>query len=253
MIIGNTTEEFTLLAACDGVYLWKYSKGLVASSALAGNNLHLHVTNPSELDLKYVDYLKEVYKNLSIKKSSITSSYDTLPIAHYTEDQKRCFYACNRFIVAPEIVKGDVLILDIDSLILRRIDNFREDIGLYFRTGAVIHTGVPHWGKKAKRVMAGSVYCKFKNLDFMKDVKEFILRNEMIWHVDQVALWMAYKNFKNLVRCKPFDNKFLDWHFKDDTSIWSGKHTSKDSNKTYMRKYREFVNQIEIKEEDYLV
>jgi len=252
MIIGNTTEEFTIFTACDSVYLRKYSKGLVASSALAGNNLHIHVTNPSESDLKYIDYLKAAYKSLQTR-NVITSSYDTLPITQYTDDQKRCFYACNRFLVAPEIVKGDVLILDVDSLINRRIDNIREDIGLYFRTGAVIHTGVPHWGKKAKLVMAGSVYCKFKYLDFIKDVKDFIEKNKMIWHVDQVALWFAFKNRKDPIKCKRFDNNLLDWHFKEKTSIWSGKNKSKDSNKVYLTKYREYVDKIEIKEEDYLV
>lgn len=251
MIIGNTTEEFTLLAACDSVYLRKYSKGLVASSALAGNNLHLHVTNPSESDLKYIDYLKAAYKSLSASHV-MTSSYDTLPIAHLNDDEKRCFYACNRFIVAPEIVRGDVLIIDIDSLIMYHVENLREDIGLYFRTGDVIRSGVPPWGKKAKIIMAGSVYCKLKSMDFIRTARDFINQKEMVWHVDQVALWISYKQYKKQFNFKSFDHRHLDWHFMPDTLIWSGKNKSKDSNKAYMRKYREFESEIKIKEEDYL-
>jgi len=251
MIIGNTTEEFTILAACDGVYLRKYSKGLVASSALAGNNLHIHVTNPNESDLKYIEYLKAAYKSLS-SSYVMTSSYDTLPIAHFNEDEKRCFYACNRFIVAPEIARGDILIVDIDSLIMYHLDNFREDVGLYLRGGNVIKKGVPHWGKKAKLVMAGTVYCKLSSINFLKNVRDFIGQSQMIWHVDQVALWMSYKHYKKQLYFKPFNHIHLDWHFMPDTLIWSGKNKSKDNNKIYMQKYYEFINKITVKEEDYL-
>lgn len=248
MIYGNTTENFTLLASCDSVYLMNYSKGLVASSALAGNNLHIHVTNPNESDLKYLEYLKAGFKSLN-NTEVMTTSYDTLPIAHLDPTQKIVFYSSNRFIVAPEIARGDLLIIDIDSLIMNHIENIEQDIGLFFRTGPVIHKGVPYWGKKAKRVMAGSVFCKFKNIEFLKDVKNFINQNEMIWHVDQVALLLTYKHYKKILSCALLKRYHLDWHFSDDTLIWSGKNKAKDNNKTFIRKYNEFANKITITEE----
>ena len=252
MIIGNTTDQFTLLASCDSVYLRKYSKGLVASSAISANNLHLHVTNPNDSDLKYLEYLQACYKSLN-SKEVMTTSYDTMPISHLDPSQKQAFYASNRFIIAPEIARGDLLIIDVDSLIINHIGNLREDVGLYFRSGDVVQKGVPHWGKKAKLIMAGAVYCKLKNIDFLKTARDFINQNQMIWHVDQVALFSAYKQYKKILTFAKFDHNLLDWHFMPGTLIWSGKNQAKNQNIKYLQKYNEIVSEIEIKEEDYLI
>jgi len=241
MIIGNTTEEFTLLAACDSVYLKNFAKGFVTSCALAGNNSHIHVTNPTEEDKEYVNYLNEGYKRLNII-NKMTFSYDYLDISNYTSKEKITFYACNRFIVAPEVVKGDILILDIDSVIMKYVPNFQYDVMLYFSNNPkhkMYHDKV--WGNYAKRVMAGAVYCSYQHINYLVKVKDFILNNRMAWYLDQVALVKTYKTYKdkNIGR---FADEFLDMKFREDSYIWSSKGKSK-----YFKVYQNKLKDLDLK------
>jgi hypothetical protein len=248
MIIGNTTQEFTILAACDPIYLRNYTKGLVVSSALAANNLHLHVTNPEKNDLNYLNYLKLGY-DLLAKNSTMTISHDMIDISSFNDDEKRTFYACNRFIVAPQVVKGDVLILDVDSLIMQPIEKPKGDVGLFFRKDTkTINQNHKHWGKLGKKIMAGAVYCSYDKLEFLQYVKNFIETNEYIWLLDQVALFRAYEHF-NTYNYNYFDELFLDWHFRKDSYIWSGKNRSKRENPVYLKKDHIFKNHFPIKED----
>jgi hypothetical protein len=244
MIIGNTTEDFTLLASCDSVYLRDHAKGFVTSCAIHKNNVHIHVTNPTEHDHKYLTFLGEGYKIL-YPEGSITTSYDTIDITKYTKDERKTFYACNRFVIGESVIKSDVLILDVDCYIRDNIGPFEGDVGLFFRTP--IGKG---WYKEGTKVAAGAVFCKYKHIDFLKTVTDIINENKLVWLVDQVALYEAYKKHPEKVFTK-LDKKFLDWEFKQDSKIWTGKGPRKTSDRNYTEEHIKLKNIFPIDEIDY--
>ena len=245
MIHGQTSSEFCIMASCDGKYLHDHAKGLVSSCAIAKNNVHIHVTNPRDKEHRYLDYLKAGYSMMN-PEGIMTTSYDTIDISKHNDKQKKTFYACNRFIVAPEIVKSDVLILDVDCYLMEHIDLLDCDVGLFLRND----NAYKEWGGIAGKVAAGAVFVKKEHIDFLNYVKDFITNNKLDWFVDQVALYKAYKEFSHKNYYK-FDNTFMDWDFKPNTKIWTGKGPRKSQNATYGKKHKEFRSRFQLKEEDY--
>ena len=245
MIYGETSTEFCIMASCDAKYLYDHAKGLVSSCALAKNNVHIHVTNPTDKEHGYLEYLKAGY-SMMYSEGIMTTSYDTIDISTYNKEQQKTFYACNRFIVAPDIVKCDVLILDVDCYLMEHIDPIDCNIGLFLRENLI----VKEWKGLAGRVAAGALYCSINHIDFMLYVKNFILNNKLDWFLDQVALYKAYKEFPDK-RYYTFDNTFMDWDFKPKTKIWTGKGPRKSSNAIYGNKHKEFKRKFILKEEDY--
>lgn len=244
MIYGETTDKFTIFTSCDPVYLKEHAKGLVTSCALNKNNVHIHVTNPKDYDLKYLEYLQAGY-NILCPELCMTYSYDTIDLKNYNKEQRKTFYACNRFIVGPEVIKGNCLLLDVDCFIMEHIDPIDADIGLYLRNDKY-----PEWGGLAGKIAAGSVYCDYNHLDFLVYTKDFIESNKMLWFVDQVALLKAFEHYTDK-KYYFFDNKYLDWDFKPNTKIWTGKGTRKSLDATYGAKHKEFKRKFPLNEKEY--
>lgn len=240
MIYGQTSDKFCLLTSCDSKYLLDHARSFVASAALANNNIHLHIIHPSVDDNIYLDKLKIAYSTI-YPQGIFTSSYDNIDIKRYDKEQRKTFYSCNRFLVAPTIIKSNCLILDIDSLIIEHINEFTADVGLVLRPD----NNYKDWNGLAGKVAAGAVYININHIDFLDYTKKFIETNELKWFVDQVALLKSYENFPNK-KYHAIDNKFLDWEFKKGTPIWTGKGPSKYQNKTYTDKVKHFNKQISL-------
>jgi len=221
MIIGNTTEDFTIMAAGDSVYVGEYAKGLVCSCALNQNNVHIHVTNPTEKDHDYLNYLNKGYLKL-YPNGKFTSSYDLIDISKLSKESRRTFYACNRFLVADKVAKGDILILDLDCYLKQHIDPLYCDVALFQR-----EPKGENWERLGTHIAAGAVFCKYMHLDFLTETAKIITDLEMKWLADQVALYEAYLKFKDQKQFECLTSDFMDWEFKPTSKIWTGKGTSK--------------------------
>lgn len=246
MIYGETTEEFTIFAACDSVYLWDHGKGFVCSCALAKNNVHIHVSSASGKDRKYLKFLEEGYKIL-YPDGHFTSSYDEVDLGGKNAQERKTYFACNRFLIADQVIKCDVLILDIDCFLMSHIEPFDGDVGLFFRER---RKDASPWNEEGNLVAAGAVYCSKHHLDFFSKVKEIINENDFKWFLDQVALIRAYQvlNDKKYIT---IGEKFLDWSFRKNSKIWTGKGTKKSLDPTYSAKHKEFRKKFPISEKNY--
>lgn len=245
MIHGKTGNDFTLFASCDIVYLKDHAKGFVTSAALAKNNVHLHVTQIKEEGHKYLEFLQEGYKIL-YPEGTCTTSYDNIDLGKYTKQERRTFYACNRFIVAPEVMQADILLLDVDCFIMQHIDPPDADIGIFYRP----NVDYKEWNGEAGKVAAGALYVGIDHKDFLKFASDFITSNRMEWFVDQVGLKRAYDNYPNK-KYHIYDNKFMDWDFVKNTTIWTGKGPRKSLNAVYGNKHKEFKSKFPIKDKEY--
>ena len=229
-VIGERPRKFCLFTSCDPKYLIEHARAYISSCAKAKNNVHLHVINASVNDWTYMQTLKMGY-NILFPSGEMTISSEDTDLSTISQEQKRTYYACNRFIVASSIISQPMLITDIDCLIMKHIDPLETDLGIFLREPL---PGVNDWEREGSRVAAGAVFVKETAKDFLESISQIILDNELRWFLDQTALSISYQHFKNKYSCTAFGTDFMDWEFIDGTTIWTGKGDRKYSNPKYL-------------------
>ena len=235
-IIGERPRKFCLFTSCDPKYLRDHARAYISSCAKAGNNVHLHVINASVNDWTYMQILKMGYKHMYPSGEMTVSSEDT-DLSSISQEQKRTYYACNRFIVASSIITQPMLITDIDCLIMKHIYPLETDLGIFLREPL---PGVNDWEREGSRVAAGAVFVKETAKDFLESVAQIILDNELRWFLDQTALSISYQHFKNKYSWFAFGTDFLDWEFLPNTKIWTGKGDRKYNNPQYLNSKKHY-------------
>ena len=248
MIYGDVPTQFSFLVSCDSKYLHNHFKPFAISAALSKNNVHLHIINPTADDWSYITNLRRSLAN--VFHSNITVSAEDIDLTEYHAEAKRTYYACNRFIVAYELMElgsESLMISDIDSLIMEHVEQPKGKLGLYLRDPL---PGTIGWEQEGSRVAAGLVYYHKDMKPFAKDVAHFILHNPLQWFLDQMALNQIYQKYKEELTSDfvLFDSNLMDWEFLQGSKIWTGKGNRKYENITYVNKKMEFDNLIKLEE-----
>jgi len=238
MIIGEIPQEFCCFASSDSVYLHDHAPALLSSAIVSGTNLHIHVVNATFDDWLFLHELS-LHASGKIK---FTYTSENTDISKLSADERRVYYSCNRFIAAGQILLnggGPFLIIDIDCLLMKKIEQPIEDIGLFLREP---FQNANQWETLGSHVAAGAVYYSKSKIasQFAVEVGHTILNNKLIWFLDQVTLWEVYKQRKDEMDVRVFDNDFMDWEFREGTTIWTGKGSRKYDNPTYVSKKKDF-------------
>jgi len=246
-VIGERPRKFCLFTSCDPKYLRDHAQAYISSCAKAENNVHLHVINASVNDWTYMQTLKMGYK-LMFPSGEMTISSEDTDLPTISDEQKRTYYACNRFIVASSIITQPMLITDIDCLIMKHIDPLETDLGIFLREPL---PGVNDWEREGSRVAAGAVFVKETAKEFLEGAAQIILDNEWRWFLDQNALNVSYQHFKTKYTCTAFGTDFMDWEFIDGTTIWTGKGDRKYSNPKYLGMKKHYYDAFPKLSEEY--
>ena len=253
MINGAIPKEFTVLASADPRYLRDHGPALAASAAVCGNNLHLHVVNASDSDWAFMQELGIKATALARRhenRLNFTFSSEETDLSKHSDEQKRVYYSCNRFVVAANMMLNDcgpLFISDIDCVIMKRIMQPDEDIGLFLREP---FPNANPWETLGSHVAAGAVFYNktAKACEYAVAVGQTIINNKLIWFLDQVALWHVYNQIKEHTSCKKFDGQLMDWEFIEGTRIWTGKGNRKYDNSLYVsqkKKYSDMLPSLE--------
>lgn len=229
-----------LFAACDAKYFVEHAPAFIASANKIGKDVHIHVYDSNNDSGKYFTNIK-YYQDLDIK---LTASVST-PVQQFSNfDEYRTYCACMRFIVLPELLKSakKVLTLDIDCLLMKDFE-FPEESVAYFPREPI--TGTVGWENQGTRVAAGAVYFDERAIDLTEKVRDRIIEGPLKWFLDQIALSEVLTD----VPAHHFDGEFMDWEFKEGTTIWTGKGPRKYDNPTYVAKKEEFHKMFTFPEE----
>lgn len=234
-----------LFASCDSGYLHAHAPALVASAASVDNSIHLHVIDPRDGDMEFLDHLSSRYHNIAGWPQS-DFTYSTAPMwiqyPAIRDDTIRTLYATDRFlsVMTQMIARPDqYLIVDTDCLIMKHISesDLHGDVGLFLRDPL---PGTSGWEAQGTRCAAGAVYYSSRAMDFAMNVANRIRKGQIAWFLDQVALSETYENMKDRYNYQYFDANFMDWEFKEGTTIWTGKGPRKYDNPTYVAKKNHF-------------
>lgn len=202
-----------IMAAADAAYYKKFGRAFVRSAVEHGHRVHCHIINPTP------DIVREHHPAVTYSSESGAM-------------ESREYYAVNRFLLAPDMLKNidglRLLILDIDSVICGNIAFPDAAVGLYFRQPF----GANEWEMRGTRVAAGIVYYDDTAWIFAKRVAEKIRENPLQWFVDQVALAETYDEFKYLNYHDFAADNSVSWEFDGPTStIMTAKGARKDHKK----------------------
>jgi hypothetical protein len=230
-----------LFASCDSKYLHAHAPALVASAAAVDNAIHLHVINPEDEDFEFIHHLSSRYHKIAgWPQSEFTWSTAPQWIQNpaIRQDTIRTLYATDRFlsVMTQMIARPDqYLIIDTDCLIMKPISesSLHGDVGLFLREPLPGTTG---WEAQGTRCAAGAVYYSSRAMDFAQAVANRIRQGPIAWFLDQVAISETYANMKDRYNYQYFDENFMDWEFKEGTTIWTGKGPRKYENETYLAK-----------------
>jgi hypothetical protein len=148
----------------------------------------------------------------------------------------KAYYASFRFLHLPAIMQtfpnDNLLVLDVDSLIMTKLPEIQEEVGMYLRLNNQV--GGNEYEVEGMKVAAGILYLKADQIDVAKNIKERILVNQMVWFNDQHAIYNAYKEIRTQKSIRDLnDGTWMDWNFEDGTYIWTAKGDRK-SNPVYL-------------------
>lgn len=229
-----------VFASCDSRYFIEHGPAFIASANAIGKNVHIHLYDATaEASSLFVNI--QSFQNLKIKLTVSGSS----PVQEFaSHDEYRTYCACMRFIVLPELLVSakNVLTLDIDCLLMKDFD-FPQKSVAYFPREPI--PGTVGWENQGTRVAAGAVYFNEDAINLTKKIKDRILQGPLKWFLDQIALSEVLDN----VDAHHFDSEFMDWEFKEGTTIWTGKGPRKYDNPVYISKKKEFNDMFTFPEE----
>ena len=247
-LIGDvpSSPKDVIFASCDEKYFYDHAPALIASCCLSNNSLHLHIINPKDEiwtdTVMFKEKAKKLNPNISVTISGEINKQNLL-----IKDPK-AYYACNRFIMLPTFLYQfkKMLVVDIDCFLMKHIDfdTFENaDIGIFLREP------LPNMGPQTS-VAAGAFYASVKGMAFAESLSQTLLRSNMDWFVDQIALWQLYNHFvenekdikiMDLNEFRDHKKMFMDWEFVEGSTIWTGKGPRKYENTIYVSKKNELT------------
>ena len=226
-IEGELPKDPCVFAAADNKYFLENGPAFVYSVDDINKPIHIHIINP-------VSESKELAETLAATtKNTLTFSYHTSNVPS-TQEAKSTLFACVRFLVLPEILLSckRVMVLDIDCMVMKHFDFPENSIGYFPRD---------YETRKETKVAAGVLYFDASAINVVQDIKEEIKNVSLKWYDDQIALNTVLSKIPR-TKITAFDQKFMDWDFIKDTTIWTGKGNRKYRNKKYLAKKKQIVN-----------
>lgn len=237
----------TIFTSCDSVYLREHAPALVASAVLSGHDVHLHVSYIGKNDETSIkdECGLIIGRCLNVAPDSLVT-YSVAPVEQKIESDRetRVYYACDRFYSARHWLKNfrSLIIVDTDCLIMRKMEEPAESIGLFLRKP--LDTSI-EWETEGTRVAAGLVYVKNDILgqQFLDTVVHHINDGPARWFLDQVSL-SRVSNLIDSYKIHKFGPETLDWEFLPGTTIWTGKGDRKHNNETYLSMKKSFARKL---------
>lgn len=227
---GELPTSEVIFAACDSVYFRKFAPAFVQSihENVTSTGIHIHVVNPNDEDFALACYLN------SQSKHKVTYTFEDQDLALHDDEFKRAWYASTRFRVAPYLLSHakKMMILDIDCLVMENFEFPKKPVGYFPRESL---PGTVGWEAEGTKCAAGCVYLTSDAMNVANAIADTLEGMPTRWFNDQIALNHVMKQVpaEHIVE---FDSMFMDWEFKEGTTIWTGKGPRKYENETYVNK-----------------
>lgn len=226
-----------LVTAADPHYLFSYAPALIASCLRYRVPLRIEVIEPTKTCVEFVEKLKPLEKHgISLHLHIPTENrYERLAT----------YCACRRFAAASWLLNSDtidrVLVIDVDSFVRRPIPEFYAyDLGLWLRTqerepGMQCLAGCSMFTRNSVGI-AEMIYRNCERNRF----SSYFADQQAIWSVFQLSAYskvpetaLYFIDFAKWSDPSP-DATLIDWDFRAQSYIWTGKGPRKFTNTGYI-------------------
>ena len=193
-----------IYAAADTNYFIEH--GLEFINSCVANENFCHVTvflnfmeDVSDQKRKLEEFMTNNASNLhaNAKKYLIKPEYFE-HMYNVTIDDNRAYYASFRFLHLATVMQNhpteDFLVLDIDSIVKKKLPEITADLGLYLRLDNI--AGGNLYEQMGMLVAAGILYIPWNNRGLAEQLKAEILNQPIRWFCDQHAILRLYNSVK---------------------------------------------------------
>jgi tetratricopeptide (TPR) repeat protein len=194
---GARAHDAVVAVSCDVQYFYKHGAKFVnsfAQNAAAGKLLHIHVLDPDDRFAAYIDGL---LAKVNLPDYTVTTARTAFADStHYKA--RRTYYSCVRFLVMPWLVQKyqtTIVCFDVDLVFEQPVDGIiseisGQDIGLVRRKPPD-----SLWlDFVANVIVVNPTPAALRYFNALGNfVRHFANRDELYWHLDQIALFCVHK------------------------------------------------------------
>lgn len=230
-------DDTVVFFVADNAYFWKHAIPLAFSidANAPGSFCHIHVINPDAKVATAVSLLKATLTNITL---SVTT--ETIDLSGRPKGFARTYFACVRFVRLYQIMAdmpAHYLCVDSDCLVLGPLDGLKTEIG---DADLMIRQRYDH--RPYLTVAAGGLYLRptAGALGYVRAVADLIrtdlLAGGSVWFLDQVVLShvLDAQTRAGRIRAAQLNMRYIDWFFRSDSVIWTGKGKRKTNDTTYL-------------------
>jgi hypothetical protein len=221
----------------DSTYFWQHAVLLIASIARNshGVHCHVHVINP---DLGIAHGIEVIRGLLPLLKLSY--SYEYIDLDRCSADYIRTYYAAVRFVRLAEVFRcspATFLCVDADCIIRKDLRaggmtlpatdvairmRYDDRPNLSVAAGALVLRPTAAAGAFIDRVSAL--------------IRSTLEVREAVWFLDQVVLSHVVRELGGQeTKIDQLDISYIDWFFREESQIWTGKGKRKSEDARYTR------------------
>lgn len=224
--------SYLAFTACDEKYFYAHGPAYMQSCIETGTKFEIVVVDASS---SKAEDMRSYVESERFGRVCVIERAENAP------PMDRVGYACARFKYAAQRMRDSeettsLLITDIDCLFIQPVQQPSRPIGLFTRESL---PGTVGWEREGTTVAAGLVYVQDSPVGhrFINEVARQIETLPQQWFVDQVALNRAATSLRveELGHLHKFTQLDMDWEFRSDSFIWTGKGDRKYNNLTYTR------------------
>ena len=223
-----------VFSCCDGRYFDLYGDVFLASidKNSPGSKVALCILNPLEGFEDKIKFLKE-----RLTATTIDVVVLDVDLKDKTEDERKAFYANYRFVALADYLKQsknqiETLFFDIDTLVKKDLVSVSNQ---YRNANVAIHTRLDR-KLSSRKVMAGAIFFSAQNKNVVQLVQTLakkIKKSIYAWYWDQETLYSQLCAYGKKVKLAHLEQDCVDWEFKDDSTVWTGKGPRKDEDEKY--------------------
>jgi hypothetical protein len=228
-------DDTVVFFAADSVYFWKY--GLVLLESIGRNcpagKCHLHLINPDASIYEAIEIVRGTLPQLDL-----SYSYERIDLDGSSPTHIRTYYASIRFVRLAEVfakVPATYLCVDADCIVRKDIvaDGFAagiEDVSIRMRYDERPNMSVAAGALVLRPTAAAAAF-----IDRVGALIGSTLgTREAVWFLDQIVLSHVVRELGGEhVGVRQLDAGYIDWFFRDDSPIWTGKGKRKSEDTRY--------------------
>lgn len=229
-------SKLLVFAACDVAYVGN-AKALIRSLDLVspGCDFLLHLVNARQ---EVIDGLEELAEQLESTRLFVTAEVTKLRAAEH----KRTWYACARFVRLAEILpltETPILVMDADGLFVSPIDfdfTDKQEAQMCLPIRGLADDNRP----MHLRVAAGAIWIQPAEATraffgaVASDLLDAFRGGEPTWFIDQEILARHLAEGTGKVIARNIKKKYIDWDFREDAIVWTGKGKRKRQDLGYV-------------------